>query len=98
MNTNHLTEELSMIGEDEIRIISSDVIESLFGKYKLFSEKSPLKEIRRMILTIPLATLEITRDLIKQALSTIKNADVTKWEARNFGQSTLSERKIAFNF
>ncbi len=93
-----LTEELSMIGEDEIRIISSDVIESLFGKYKLFSEKSPLKEIRRMILTIPLATLEITRDLIKQALSTIKNADVTKWEARNFGQSTLSERKIAFNF
>ncbi len=43
-----------------------------------------------MILTIPLATLEITRDLIKQALSTIKNADVTDWETQNFGQSTLS--------
>ena len=92
-----LKEELSIIGEDEIRMISSDVIESLFGKYKLFSEKSPLKEIRRMILTIPLATLEITRELIKQALSTIKNADVTDWETSNFGQSTLSKRKIVFN-
>ena len=47
-----LIEELSMSPEDEIKIISSDVIESLFGKYKLFSQKSPLKEIRRMILTI----------------------------------------------
>ena len=92
-----LTEQLSIIGEDEIRIISSDVIESLFGKYKLFSEKCPLTEIRRMLLTIPISTLEITRDLIEQALSTIKNADVTDWETRNFGQSILSKRKIAFN-
>ncbi len=59
--------------------------------------KNAVKEIRRMILTIPLATLEITRDLIKQALSTIKNADVTDWETQTFGQSTLSKRKIAFN-
>ena len=93
-----LSQEISMIGEDEIRMFSSDIIESLFGKYKLFSEKSPLKEIRRMILTIPLATLEITKDLIKQALSTIKNSDVTDWERQNFGQSQLSKRKIAFNF
>lgn len=93
-----LNQEISGIKKDEIRIFSSDIIESLFGKYKLFSEKSPLKEIRRMILTIPLATLEITQDLIKQALSNIKNSDVTDWERNNFGQSQLSKRKIAFNF
>ncbi len=93
----YLTRELSMIGEDEIRIISTDVIESLFGKYKSFSQKSPLKEIRRMILTIPIATLEITRELINKALSTVKNVDVEDWELRTFGQSTLSKRKIAFN-
>ncbi len=93
----YLTRELSMIGEDEIRIICTDVIESLFGKYKSFSQKSPLKEIRRMILTIPISTLEITRELIKKALSTVKNVDVEDWELRTFGQSTLSKRKIAFN-
>ena len=93
----YLTRELLMIGEDEIRIISTDVIESLFGKYKSFSQKSPLKEIRRMILTIPISTLEITRELIKKALSTVKNVDVEDWELRTFGQSTLSKRKMAFN-
>ena len=93
----YLTSELSMIVEDEIRVISTDVIESLFGKYKSFSQKSPLKEIRRMILTIPIATLEITRELIKKALSTVKNVDLENWELRTFGQSTLSKRKIAFN-
>jgi len=93
-----LTQEISMIEEDEIIIFSSDIIESLFGKYKVFSQKSPLKEIRRMILIIPLATLEITKDLIKQALSNIKNSDITDWERENFGQSQLSKRKIAFNF
>ena len=86
-----------MIGEDEIRIISTDVIESLFGKYKSFSQKSPLKEIRRMILTIPISTLEITREVVKKALSTVKNVDVKDWESRTFGQSTLSKRRIAFN-
>ncbi len=30
-----------MIAEDEIRIISTDVIESLFEKYKSFSQKKP---------------------------------------------------------
>ena len=92
-----LTRELSMIGEDEIRTISTDVIESLFGKYKSFSHKSPLKEIRRMILTIPISTLEITREVVKKALSTVKNVDVKDWESRTFGQSTLSKRKMAFN-
>ncbi len=92
-----LTKEVSMIGEDEIRTISTDVIESLFGKYKSFSQKSPLKEIRRMILTIPISTLEITREVIKKALSTVKNVDVNDWESRTFGQSTLSKRKMAFN-
>ena len=93
-----LNQEISGIEKDERRIFSSDIIESLFGKYKLFSEKSPLKEIRRMILTIPLATVEITKDLIKQALSNIKNSDIIDWERENFDQSQLSKRKIAFNF
>ena len=78
-------------------ILPRYLIESLFGKYKLFSQRSPLKEIRRTILTIPLATLEITQSLIKQALSNVKNSDVTDWERENFGQSQLSKRKIAFN-
>lgn len=92
-----LKREIEMLKEDEIRIMSTDVIESLFGKYKSFSKKSSLKEIRRMILTIPLSTLEITREFIKQGLEKVKNVDVKDWESKTFGQSMLSKRKIAFN-
>ena len=92
-----LKREIEMLKEDEIRIMSTDVIESLFGKYKSFSQKSSLKEIRRMILTIPLSTIEITRELIKGGLEKIKNVDIKNWEEKTFGQSMLSKRKIAFN-
>ena len=92
-----LKREVEMLKEDEIRIMSTDVIESLFGKYKSFSKKSSLKEIRRMILTIPLSTLEITREFIKQGLEKVRNVDIKDWEERTFGQSMLSKRKIAFN-
>jgi hypothetical protein len=93
-----LTKEMEMMEEDEIKIISSDVIESLFGKYKSFSQKSTVKEIRRMILTIPNSTIEITREFILEALENIKNIDVKDWEEKTFSQSMLSKRKIAFNF
>ena len=84
-----------MFKEDEIRIMSTDVIESLFGKYKSFSPKSSLKEIRRMILIIPLSTLEITREFIKQGLEKVKNVDVKDWESKTFAQSMQGKRKIA---
>ena len=51
-----------------------------------------------MILTIPLSTIKITKDLVKKGLSIVKNIDVEKWEKEIFGQSMLSERKMAFNF
>ena len=44
-----LKKEVEMIEEDEIKTISTDVIESLFRKYKLFSQKSFLKQIMRML-------------------------------------------------
>ena len=92
-----LKEQINIITENEAINISSDVIESLFGKYKYFSRKGPLKEIRRTILTIPLSTIEISREVIKKALETIKNIDIKNWEEEMFGQSILSKRKIALN-
>ena len=94
----YLGEEIGKLKENETIIISSDVIESLFGKYKLYSQKGPLKEVRRMILMIPLSTIKITKDVVKKGLLMVKNIDIEKWEQEVFGQSMLSLRKIAFNF
>jgi hypothetical protein len=78
-------------------LASSDVIESLFGKYKHFSSRCPLKEMGQMILTIYLSTMDLTTDLIKDALETISFVAVEDWLTEVFGRSTLSKRKILFS-
>ena len=64
----------------------------------MLAKKGPLKEIRRMILAIPLSTMKITQDLVKKGLSMVKNIGVEKWEKEMFGSSMLSKRKMAFHF
>ena len=39
----------------------SDIIESIIGKYKSFSAKTPMKEIGKTVLTIPVFTTDIYR-------------------------------------
>jgi hypothetical protein len=73
------------------------VYESLISTFVKREEKSPIKELGRMILTIPLATLNFTTDLVKQALETISSLDVATWAEQMFGQSTLSKRKKVFS-
>lgn len=51
-----------------------------------------------MILAIPLSTIKITKELVKKGLSMVKNIDLEKWEKEIFGTSTLSQRKMAFDF
>jgi hypothetical protein len=92
----YLQKESSVIEGKNPILASSDIIESIFGKYKFFSNKGPLKQIRRTILIIPLVTINITRDFVKEALENIKNIDLKKWEEEIFGQSMLSKRRILF--
>jgi hypothetical protein len=94
---DYLIEQTAVIKDDITFLATSDIIESIFGKYKLFSERCPLPELGRMILTIPLATMNFTVEMIKQALETISNVDVKAWQEQIFGISTLSKRKIVFS-
>jgi len=74
----------------------SDVIESLFGKYKQISTRSPLKTMGRLLLTLPLMTVPLTVDLIKQAMEKVSNWDLAQWANDCLGRSALARRKEAF--
>jgi len=78
-------------------LATTDVVESLFGKYKKFSSRCPLKDLRQMLLTIPLSTLELTNDLVKKALESIQGIDLKDWVEQVFGLSMLSKRKTVFS-
>lgn len=92
--SDYLTFEGSQIPEGSTLLGTSDVVESLFGKYKNFSSARPLKEIGTIILTIPLCTAKITSDFVKKALETIRSIDVKAWSQSVLGLSMLSKRRI----
>ena len=76
---------------------SSDIIESVFGKYKYFSAKTPMKEIGKTVLTIPAFTSEINSDEVKKALETVSTKNLHQWQKDNIGQTLFAQRKRVFN-
>ena len=89
LQTASLPPEKSLLG-------SSDLIESLFGKYKLFSTKSPLKHMGHLVLTLPLLTAKLTTELISTAMETVSFAAVSDWYRSVFGLSPLAKRRAVF--
>ena len=82
---------------ENIFLATSDVIESLFGKYKNFSIRCPFKEMGQMLLTICISTMNLTSTVIKDALETISFEDAEAWLFEVFGQSMLSKRRALFS-
>lgn len=93
---DYIQQQGSRLG-DSTGVASSDVLESLFGKYKLFCQRSPLKEVGMMILTLPLCTVQLTVPLVKQALESIRGVDVADWAKQVFGTSMFAQRRAVFN-
>jgi hypothetical protein len=94
---DYLVTQSSYIPDDQTFLATSDVIESLFGKYKQFSARCPFKEMGQMLLTLCLSTMDLTNTVVKNALLTVSFADVEAWLSEVFGQSMLSKRKTLFS-
>jgi hypothetical protein len=74
---------------------SSDVIESLFGKYKAVLERGPLHAITQMILMIGALTSARTAAVIRAAMETVRAWEVQAWFAAQGVPSLLSQRRAA---
>lgn len=93
----YIATETDKIPEGRTILATSDIIESLFGKYKHFSSRCPLQQIGQMILSISLCTMNLATSVVKQALENVRYIDLKDWASQVFGQSMLSKRKIVFS-
>ncbi len=75
-------------------LLTSDLIESLFGKFKTISKPHKLFEINKLVLAIPCLCEEITLDLIERAFSKMTNKETEKW-IEKYIPITLFARRIA---
>jgi hypothetical protein len=87
----YLKEEGSKVPVGQSWLGTSDVIESLFGKYKSFLEKSPEGEVGASVLALPLLTIDLTAELVHEALLRVSVQDVRSWANDYLGPSNLSK-------
>ena len=93
----YLQQETEPFSEGQVRLASSDIIESVFGTYKSYTEKGPLKEIGKLVLMIPVFVAGTCKEALTEAMTTVRSCDVTEWLHKNCGPSMLAKRRQAFS-
>ncbi len=102
-NSKKMSAEITKYLNDETKNLNgtylgcSDIIESIFGRYKNFSAKTPMKEVGKALLVIPIFTSDMATNDIKLAMETITEKEVKIWFKKNIGESLVSKRKIFCN-
>lgn len=80
-------------GEDIPLLVSSDIIESLFGKFKYAMQRCPSLEINRSILLIPALCGNLERDSIDQLLRDSQHKELLEWEEKNVPETLRQKRQ-----
>lgn len=78
-------------------LVSSDIIESLFGKFKHIIERGPQADMNRTTLVIPALCGKIDGQAIAQALAHTTHGDIQRWEKENIPYTLRKQRRAFFN-
>ena len=77
-------------------LVSSDIIESLFGNFKHIIERSPQADMNRSVLLIPALCGGRNEAVIRQALSVASQTNLEKWDKENIPDTMRSKRQKFF--
>ena len=76
---------------------SSEVIESVFGKFKYMQREHEKGSLTAMVLAIPAMVSQTTQDVVLRALEAVPTQKVRTWMKETFGKSARVKRKEAFS-
>ena len=76
-------------------IVSSDIIESLFGKFKSINARSAHSEMNRSVLLIPALCGNLSEDYIRHILQMTPHKQLIEWEKTNI-TNTMRKERIEF--
>ena len=77
---------------------SSEVLESLFGKFKALEDHHASSGLTSLILSIPGLTGKMNRCTVENAMMSISTLDITNWINDNLGKTFLSKRIQTLKF
>lgn len=81
----------------QILIVSSDILESLFGNYKSINERNPQSEINRSVLLLPLLCGNMNEFSFNCALNSTSQKELNEWEKKKFPDTMRKKRRAFFD-
>ena len=90
-----LAEQAAGLCVDERLIGSTEVLESIIGKYKRLQSSYSKGGMTAMLLSIGTMLGKLTPRTIKRALETIRTTDVDTWCTQHLGVTLQSQRRLA---
>jgi len=89
-----IRQQVTRLRKDERLIGSTEVLESVIGKYKRLQSSHSQGGMTALLLSIGAIVGDHSASLIQQALETISTADVTEWCREHLGQTIQSQRRL----
>lgn len=77
-------------------LVSSDILESLFGKFKVVLARNPKSEFNRTVLALPALCGKRTSGNVEQGLRAVTHRDLEIWESQHI-PPTQQRARMAFN-
>jgi len=78
-------------------LVSSDIIESLFGRFKHVIERSPQADMNRTVLLIPALCGKMDETTILRTFSQTCHAELKEWEVNNIPYTVRKNRQLFFS-
>ena len=76
---------------------SSEVLESLIGKGKRLQGQQSRGGFTKMVLGMAASVVQVTQDRVREALETVRQADLLAWCQKNLGASLTAQRRQALS-
>ena len=83
-----------MLPDTDTILFSTDILESIFGKYKNRVSENPMASVTCLMLIIAAFTCNITEESVKQSIENVKIEDIKKWSQKNIGISLFKKKKL----
>ena len=87
-------QQIQLLPNTDRVLFSSDILESIFGKYKNRVSENPMASITCLILTIASYTCSLTEENVTKSIENVKLSDIKKWTNENIPISLYKQRKV----
>lgn len=93
---DYFNQTIHLLPDTDKILATSDIIESVFGKYKNSFAHHPIAGMTNDILAIAAFNADLKQENIKQALENTTVNDIKLWTKQNVGDSLFKKRRKAF--